>query len=196
MIDRSAAYVAAILLHPDCRKSYLTSTWKPAWVVEGVKRARELWQQRYKPASERPSSSEDQELTLSRYERWQQEVRCKQLSMEVGALDEFGRFINAPPDTNNMSVMDRWLEPAQQRTYTHLQKMAIDVLTALAMSAESERVFSGTRRIITWSRASLEARMIEALECLKHWITSSVVDEVFDSVIEVVESIEDDDIEL
>ena len=47
------------------------------------------------------------------------------------------------------------------------------------MSAEAERVFSGARRTISWERASLSARTIERLECLKHWLKSKLSHGVF-----------------
>jgi hypothetical protein len=57
--------------------------------------------------------------------------------------------------------------------------MAIDVLSAPAMSAEDKRVFSGARRIITWTRAKLKGPMIEQLECVKHWQRTGLVNEQF-----------------
>ena len=47
------------------------------------------------------------------------------------------------------------------------------------MSAESERVFSGARRTISWTRARLSGPVIEPLECIKHWQRAGVVDEDF-----------------
>jgi len=35
---------------------------------------------------------------------------------------------------------------------------------------EVERVFSGTRRMISWERVSLSAEMIEITEYIVHWI--------------------------
>lgn len=64
------------------------------------------------------------------------------------------------------------------------------------MSAELERVFSGARRTILWTRGSLGAQIIEVLELLKHWMTSGVVDDTFegvdndDEVVIVAQSIE------
>ena len=46
------------------------------------------------------------------------------------------------------------------------------------MSAEAERVFSGTRRQISWDKASLSGLTIEKMECLKHWLTKKAVDGV------------------
>ena len=50
-----------------------------------------------------------------------------------------------------------------------LSCMAIDILLVPAMSVEVERVFSGVRHQILWSRASLGAKTIGQMECLKHW---------------------------
>jgi len=47
-----------------------------------------------------------------------------------------------------------------------LSCMAIDILLVPAMSVEVERVFSGVRHQILWSRASLGAKTIGQMECL------------------------------
>ena len=47
--------------------------------------------------------------------------------------------------------------------------MTIDILSIPAMSAEAERVFSGTQQIITWERSRLGAT-VEQSECLKSWL--------------------------
>ena len=52
--------------------------------------------------------------------------------------------------------------------------MAIDILSIPAMSAEAERVFSGARRTISWTRCRLGATVIEQTECLKSWIREIV----------------------
>ena len=57
--------------------------------------------------------------------------------------------------------------------------MAIDVLSAMAMSAESERVFSAARRTIPWTRARLESKAIEHSECVKHWQKASLISPTF-----------------
>ena len=53
--------------------------------------------------------------------------------------------------------------------------MAINILSIPAMSAEPERIFSGYRRIISWTRIRLGVKVIEEGECLKSWIRSGVV---------------------
>ena len=53
--------------------------------------------------------------------------------------------------------------------------MAIDILLAVAISAESERVFSAARRTIPWTRTRLEGAIIEQIEFLKYWQKSGLI---------------------
>jgi hypothetical protein len=104
-------------------------------------------------------------------------------------LDEFERFIAVAPDTLGFtakSVVQWWIQPSQQEAYPLLSQHALDVLSAPSVSAESERIFSGARRTISWSRSQLSSPVIEALECLKHWQVTDVVEDDF--VIRVPES--------
>jgi hypothetical protein len=87
--------------------------------------------------------------------------------------DEFERFIRQDA-LEVSSVLEWWNEPAQQRLYPNLYQMAIDILSIPSMSAESERVFSGTRRQITPDRARLTAPAIAKAECLKSWIKHGI----------------------
>lgn len=174
LIDQTGAYTAAILLHPNRRLSYLQAAWQKDWVKPGIERARAVWM-KYK--NEEVDEEEDTS-ELTQYERWLLTIQAKQRRGK-GAQDEFERFINAPADDIDIPVLDWWQETSQQRIYPQLARMAIDVLSALAMSAESERVFSATRRSIPWTRASLESRLIMQLECLKHWHKAQLIDEAF-----------------
>jgi hAT family C-terminal dimerisation region len=47
--------------------------------------------------------------------------------------------------------------------------MAFDILSIPAMSAETERVFSGAKLTISPSRNRLGEDIIEATECLNRW---------------------------
>ena len=87
--------------------------------------------------------------------------------------DEFERFIRQ--DTLEIvSPLEWWNESAQQRSYPNLQQMALDILSIPSMSAESERVFSGTRRQITFDRSRLNGSSIGRAECLKSWIKNDI----------------------
>lgn len=186
LIDQSAAYVTAILLHPNKRKNYLTAAWKQRWIQDGIQRARALWYTRldHHNAETRAvnDESEPEDPDLDPFARWQLSIQKKQQSKGPGLLDEFERFIAAAPDNIDFtakSVIQWWVQPSQQEAYPLLSQHALDVLSAPPMSAESERVFSGARRTISWSRSQLSAPIVEALECLKHWQITGVVEDDF-----------------
>ncbi len=103
------------------------------------------------------------------FERYQSEITVKQRRSNRGnSNDEFERFISGPRDNLAIPPLDWWQQDTQMRSYPQLSKMAIDILSCQAMSAEDERIFSGARRLIPWTRASLSSRVIEQLECIKH----------------------------
>ena len=102
LIDRSAAYTAAILLHPNYRRSYIQATWQKNWVEAGVNRARALWLQYKKEAEEEDTGNLEQ---LSHYERFLARTQAKQRRSK-GAHDELERFISAPPDNIDTAVID------------------------------------------------------------------------------------------
>ena len=52
-----------------------------------------------------------------------------------------------------------------QTDYPELRRMAFDFLSIPAMSSETERVFSQTKRTISDTRYRLGAPVIEAIEC-------------------------------
>jgi len=176
LIDETGAYTAAILLHPNRRKSYLQAAWRKDWVNPGVERARLIWRQ-YK---QNDDNNTIEDLShLSQFERFQHEIEIKQRRSKGGFFDEFERFINAPAESIKQSALEYWLQPSQRQSYPQLSQMAIDILSTMAMSAESERVFSASRRTIAWTRASLSGAMIEMLECLKHWQRAGLISPEF-----------------
>lgn len=59
--------------------------------------------------------------------------------------------------------------------------MAIDILSIAPMSDEPERVFSGSRRTISWDRARLRGDTVERLQCIKHWKKNRIITKVLPS---------------
>ncbi|KAM4061384.1 hypothetical protein HRG_013102 [Hirsutella rhossiliensis] len=66
-----------------------------------------------------------------------------------------------------------WLHDEQQRRFPRLSKVAIDILSLPAMSADPERTFSGARHTISWDRMLLGAPTIKR-GVLKSWIRSGI----------------------
>ena len=84
-------------------------------------------------------------------------------------IDEFTAYVNGPrlayTNWSEHDIFSWWMNSP----YPQLRQWAFDVLSIPAMSAECERVFSQTRRLMTVDRNRLSTDMMEALECMKHW---------------------------
>jgi hypothetical protein len=63
-----------------------------------------------------------------------------------------------------------WLQPVQQAKYPNLSKMAINVLSIPAMSADVERLFSSAGLTLSDCRNCMGTELLEALERLKSWL--------------------------
>ncbi|KAL6402760.1 HAT domain-containing protein [Ilyonectria robusta] len=88
---------------------------------------------------------------------------------EPGNEDEFEKFNNSPPRPMTTSTpLEWWCREEQRIKYPHLHQLAIDILSVPAMSDDPERVFSCTRRTISWDRARLSAGSVEKLQCLSN----------------------------
>ena len=169
-LDTVGIYVAALLLHPGRRRAYLEAEWKRDWIAPALRRARELWKEKYEgmPHEDEPSlAAPSVTHELSQFELWRRSVKDKQKAKDK--LDEFDHFVKASPEDIEMPVLRWWLQPAIQKTYPTLWRMAVDCLSAAAMSADSERVFSGTRRTISYDRSTLTSAHIAELETQKQW---------------------------
>ena len=66
-----------------------------------------------------------------------------------------------------VTALDYWLKPSQRSRLPLLSKMAIDIHSIPAMSAEPERVFSGVKHTVSDQRNDLKSTTIELLGILK-----------------------------
>lgn len=145
---------------------------------KGLQRAEALWHRyrdRIEPALTAGQIDEDTYAELSAFDKWQQN-----LAVIVDSEDSFKSFIFASPsrlpmlEGRQMSVIEWWTQPTQRQTFPALSQLAIDVLLAFAMSAESERMFSKARRTTSWERSQLSANTIKCSEVLKEWLHREV----------------------
>ena len=60
-----------------------------------------------------------------------------------------------------------WLEKTQQISYPNLSRMALDILSIPAMSADPERLFSSAKLLISDLRNKLSMDIIKAFKYLK-----------------------------
>jgi hypothetical protein len=77
--------------------------------------------------------------TLDEYDLLAQELDV--VGPAMSELDEYKSFITKTPIAIDCSPLTWWLREEQSQRYPRLSKMAIDILSIPAMSAEHERVF-------------------------------------------------------
>lgn len=164
LTDRSAVYVAAIVLNPRWKFEYFTGTWASAWIDEAKHKVRALWEDAYQSTgiSRETVSTAIGALPQSAYQAW---ISTKMAP--VNHADEFSRYLSEPCLPHIDSALQWWVQ--QRGQYPALALMAIDILSIPGMSDEPERVFSGARHTVTDFRGSLKAESIEMLACIRSW---------------------------
>lgn len=192
LTDESPAYGAAMMLHPSRRMAHVKKNWPKSWhkpVLDGVTK---YWEDYYQtlPITTTTPDLRDKLQPPDEYELLARELDVVRPAMNE--LDEYQSFITQTPVAIDCSPLTWWLREEQQQRYPRLSRMAIDILSAPAMSAEPERVFSGARRTISWDRYQLGSGTIEKGECMKSWIKSGITQGIPVELIEA-ESEENDD---
>jgi hypothetical protein len=83
--------------------------------------------------------------------------------------DELTLYLEAELETHDDIVsFQYWLRPAVRVKYPSLARMAIDMLSIPAMSAEAERIFSSASFTLNSRRRRLRKETLEAMLCLIH----------------------------
>ncbi|KID81807.1 Ribonuclease H-like protein [Metarhizium guizhouense ARSEF 977] len=149
--DETPVYSAALLLHPSKRLKYLRQTGTRIGMTarSGVPEA---------------------EMTV--YDKLAQSLDVTEAGDDE---DELDKFINGSPCKITVSPLAWWARKEQRLEYPRLHKMALNVLSIAPMSDKAERVFSGTRRTISFDRARLGVETIEMTECIGSWNKNSLI---------------------
>jgi hypothetical protein len=105
----------------------------------------------------------------NRFEELRKNVKEKQVQRPQ-SQDELKDYCTEPVSYGlNISPLDWWLQDSQKRRWPRLSLWAIEVLSIPSMSDKPERVFSGSRRTVSWDKTALSAEMLEQLECGRDW---------------------------
>ncbi|KAM4063420.1 ribonuclease H-like protein [Hirsutella rhossiliensis] len=170
--DETPAYGAALILHPSRGKAHIEKNWPKSWHKRTFDAVRKLWEEEY---MDLPTIS----VTPSKVSVLQQD-EYDLLAQELDVIgkgpdaDEYEAFTSQSPIQIDGSPLSWWHRDEHRERFPRLSKMAIDILSIPAMSADPERTFSGARRTISWDRMLLGASTVERGECLKSWIRSGI----------------------
>jgi hypothetical protein len=174
LTDESPAYGAAMILHPSRRTAHIKKNWPKAWHKAVFDAVKMYWEDHYQglPIAATTPGLIDKSQPPDEYDLLAQELDV--VGPAMNELDTYKSFTAQTPIAIDCSALAWWLREEQQQRYPRLSRMAIDILSIPAMSAEPERVFSGARRTISWDRCQLGSRTIERGECMKSWIKTGI----------------------
>ncbi|KAM3450574.1 hypothetical protein MY8738_008724 [Beauveria namnaoensis] len=170
--DETPIYSTALLLHPSKRLKYLRQNWHADWHEGAIGKARQIWSQ-YKDYAVETTPKDAPEMELSVFDKLARSLDVTEA--EDDDADELEKFMNGTPCKIASSPLAWWNREEQRTEYPRLHKMALDVLSIAPMSDKAERVFSSTRRTISFDRARLGAETIEMTECLGSWKKNNLI---------------------
>ncbi|KFY94024.1 hypothetical protein V500_03458, partial [Pseudogymnoascus sp. VKM F-4518 (FW-2643)] len=157
LTGRSAAYCAATLFNPAQKKGWIESKWTPKEVEDGM--------QKVDAYGRYPKKK------LTNYEKYCK-ANLEDLMIRETIIDELEQYLQDALEWPGEEPNDliKWWTANSATRYTHLSKIAIDVLSIPAMAAEPERLFSGAAHTLTKRRNRMKAGTLEMVECLKSWL--------------------------
>jgi hypothetical protein len=194
LMDQSPVYAAAIVLNPEHKLDYFKTNWEgyPEWIAQAEESVEDLWLTMYKdsansaetgttavndlnsglflPTPQKDPSNFDQFISRHKYKRLgpkpKQDEYHRYLEMDFFADRE--EEIQPRPQIKFVDLCAFWAFYEAQ--YPSLARMAFDILSIPAMSAECERVFSSAKILLNDRRARMKEDIIEASECLRAWL--------------------------
>jgi hypothetical protein len=189
--DRTPVYRAALALHPSYGYDYFERHWKvamdkPQWYSDMQSAVGNLFDEYARQAevetqaqagllenegSETDADVDDYSSFGKRSIRSLSTQRKKVKT--VSELDLFQTRPIYPQDLDVANPIEWWNR--HQLEYPVLYRMALDLFSIPGMSAECERVFSQTKKMITDERNRLAPKVIEADQLQKHWLMRGLV---------------------
>lgn len=201
LTDATPAYRCAVALHPANKFTYFELEWShnKQWISAAKRVVQEMFAQYEAAVAEAdPVDGARQEKELEEMDEevlvncnttldplQQARKRRRRLAAAVGSgtrtkkrarltseLDEFMARTNKA-DLDVEDPLEWWVRHACD--YPVLSRMAFDLFSCPAMSAECERVFSQTKKVITDERNRLSSDTVAAIERQKHLLRSGML---------------------
>jgi hypothetical protein len=197
-LDETPVYYAAIALHPAYRWGYLEDGWadRPDWIETAKSLVEGLYRSQYEPRIVSRGRERGEPVTKKRrmyrnpFDEYREESRqasgLLQPPLSAGEKevangpapavgDEYSDWFR-DVDKSDQRVLDPiryWCERGEE--YPRLSQMALDVLSILPMSADVERLFSTSGRMVRDDRANLEASTIGMTQTVRSWLRGGYI---------------------
>jgi hAT family C-terminal dimerisation region len=176
-------YVAAILLDPARRKTYMRSVWDGPEMNRAIKEVQAIWEEEYKNLPSSGGSQHQQTMLPAKKKKPDEFSAFDKIRQELTVAldssvteDNFLSFIDASPiKLHGIKPIQWWCLNEQRTRYPRLHRMALDILSIPPMSDAPERTFSCARRTVAWSRAKLRPKNIEMVELLSNWVSQDLI---------------------
>ena len=162
--ESSAVYALALLLHLSRRLAHIRRFWRDEWWNSAKSSIFETWA-RYRDTTPLEQAESVPQATKSHFDSIKAAMDVTSGCADDG--DDLDRFINGRPVSIRITALEWWSVHGFE--YPQLRRLAQDIFSIPPMSDEPERVFSSTRRIISWDRARLNDDTLQQLQCIKHW---------------------------
>jgi hypothetical protein len=189
--DHTPVYRAALALHPSYGFDYFERHWKnamnrPQWYSDMESAVGGLFDEYVRQDEVETQAQaglwEDEpdeiEADVNDYSSFgKRSIRSlhtqRKKAKAVSELDLFQARPIYPQDLDVANPLEWWSR--HQLEYPVLYRMALDLFSIPGMSAECERVFSQTKKMITDERNRLAPDIVEADQLQKHWLMRGLV---------------------
>ncbi|KAH0604023.1 uncharacterized protein H6S33_007054 [Morchella sextelata] len=144
--DSAPAYIAAVVLNPAWKWEYFQTRWTREQVIAARRRLKQYWETLYKdfrePRNQMPGDSPYAAGDRSDFDLWYQ---LDYVAVATG-MNEYTQYCACSPEPDISDPRSYWMSGRSRTLFPNLSRMALDILSIPAMSAEPERLFSGQSR--------------------------------------------------
>jgi hypothetical protein len=186
LTDDSSAYVAAIALHPRFKWRWIQKKWadnidwqnaadaalKKQWNLYKTKKVKDLLDSDAIEVYRHQAEQRKQNTGLEYF--MEEDFHTSSDEEELELTDEYVEWQKLPREKNMDNPVAYWYD--RRLVWPHLASFALDLFAIPAMSAEPERIFSSTGRMVRPDRGRLKADIIGAAACLRQWDRNQVID--------------------
>ena len=181
--NRSAVWLAAIVLHPKHKWFSITTLWEQRNKISLLNaskiRVQNMWAGFYQDKILIPEND------VSQYDSYVDSdgeddpfhgllnTRTIRADPDAEVVDEYVKYINKDRDEDVRNPLQWWRD--HQSIYPNLAQMAFDLFAIPAMSSECERSFSKASYTISARRSNLSNDIVESGEALRSWVSAGVV---------------------
>ena len=160
-LDTTLAYIVALILYPLRKQRQVKRYQNKEQIAPAKAIIKDFQEDKYKPTTLSNTPPTSSLKPQNEFLQWLEDDNDPELQ------DKYLAYCAKPQVPGVKQGYTWWLEERQQKRFLNLSKMAIDILSIPAMSADPERLFSGAKITITDRRNRLGIRTVQALEVFK-----------------------------